>query len=84
MSDLVRATKPLSGLMIVRRGMSPAFHFFCGVFAREHGFEVVPDRRQRDRRDRPVPTSIFDKRRSDRRVINQSFGKQDFIVVRIN
>lgn len=43
--------KPELDLMIVRRGLSPAFYFFCRVFAKEHGMLVVPDRRANERRE---------------------------------
>ena len=69
-------------LMIVRRGMSPAFYFFCRLFANENGLHVVPDRRAADRRYRQRATPSIDRRRFDRRMAENQWVKEDFLVVR--
>jgi len=69
-------------LMIVRSGMSPAFYFFCRLFANEHGLHVVPDRRAVDRRHRQRATPSIDRRRFDRRTAENQWVKEDFLVVR--
>jgi len=35
----------MAKMLVVRRGMSPAFHFFCRVLAEQHECVVVEDRR---------------------------------------
>jgi hypothetical protein len=69
-------------LMIVRRGLSPAFYFFCRLFAKENGLTVVPDRREGDRRHRQRPTPTIDRRRFDRRLAENRLVKEDFLIVR--
>jgi len=69
-------------LMIVRRGMSPAFYFFCRLFANENGLHVVPDRRAADRRLRQRAAASIDRRRFDRRKAESQWMKEDFLVVR--
>lgn len=69
-------------LMIVRRGMSPAFYFFCRLFASENSLHVVPDRRAADRRRRQRATPSIDRRRFDRRMAENQWMKEDFLVVR--
>jgi hypothetical protein len=69
-------------LMIVRRGMSPAYYFFCRLFAQENGLKVMPDRRAADRRRRQRPTASIDRRRLDRRKADNHFVRQDFLIVR--
>lgn len=68
-----------SGLLIVKRGLSPAYYFFCGVFAKERGLEVVPDRRVNERRrwQRELPPD--DRRSNDRR--RESWPNNEFTVV---
>jgi hypothetical protein len=68
-------------LLVVRLGMSPAFHFFCRIFAREHHLKVVPDRRATDRRDRERPCPSTERRLTDRRR-RALEGVVDFWVVR--
>jgi hypothetical protein len=68
-------------LMIVRRGLSPAFYFYCHVFAKEHGFAVVPDRRLRDRRRRQRSTPTIDRRNlEERRGEPVRWRHEDFII----
>ena len=74
--------KPNQDLMIVRRGLSPAFYFFCHVFAKEHGLAVVPDRRVRDRRRRQRATPTIDRRALERRGEPIRWPFEDFIIVR--
>lgn len=69
-----------SGLLIVRRGFSPAYYFFCDVFAKEHGLRVVPDRRANERRHWQRDTPEDKRRNQDRR--NTRWPKEDFVVVR--
>lgn len=68
-----------SGLLIVKRGLSPAYYFFCGVFAKERGLEVVPDRRVNERRrwQRELPPG--DRRANDRR--RENWPNSEFTVV---
>lgn len=80
-----RATRepgPTSDLMIVRRGLSPSFYFFCQVFAKEHNLVVVPDRRAHDRRRRERATPTIDRRAQDRRGEPPRWRSEDFIVLR--
>ena len=76
------APAPEQDLMIVRRGLSPAFYFFCNIFATERGMKLVPDRRVKERRrwQRAAPAS--DRRRNDRRSNAAPWPKEDFIIVR--
>jgi hypothetical protein len=74
--------QPKTDLMIVRRGLSSAFYFFCEVFAKENGLKVVPDRRVHDRRHGERSTLTFDRRHVDRRGEPVRWRKEDFIVVR--
>lgn len=70
-------------LLIVRRGLSPAFYFFCQTFAREHGLIVVPDRRAKDRRRRQKACASIERRSDDRRRPNSNeLEKNEFLVVR--
>ena len=69
-------------LMIVRAGLSPAFYFFCQVFAKERRLKLVPDRRMGDRRHRQRPEAGTDRRQSDRRMAGSIWTKEDFVVVR--
>ncbi len=69
------------GLMIVRGGLSPAYYFFCRVFAKEHNLEVIPDRRMNDRRRLENSTTV-DRRHGERRSGVDRLSSQDFIVVR--
>jgi hypothetical protein len=66
-------------LLVVRPGMSPAFHFFCQIYANERGLKVVSDRRAKDRRRRQRAVASTDRRRNDRR---QSESGIDFWVVK--
>ena len=72
----------LRDLMIVRRGMSPAFYLFCRLFANENGLKVVPDRREADRRHRQRDTPSIDRRRFDRRLAENQWAREDFLIVR--
>lgn len=74
--------KPKPDLMIVRRGLSDAFYFFCHVFAKEHGLKVIPDRRVHDRRRRQRATPTIDRRHVDRRDGQMKWPAEDFIIVR--
>jgi hypothetical protein len=56
-----------SDILIVRRNLSPAFYFYCRMFAKENGVTVVPDRRVNDRRRRQRATPTIDRRNFDRR-----------------
>ena len=71
-------------LLVVRRGLSPAFYFFCQLFAKENQLVVVPDRRQKSRRRRQRPCPTTDRRQSyDRRGAGPiEVQRQDFWVVR--
>jgi hypothetical protein len=73
---------PEPDLLIVRRGLSPAFYFFCDVFARERGLQLVPDRRAKERRRHQRATASIDRRQHDRRQLFSQWSKEDFIVVR--
>jgi hypothetical protein len=73
---------PTRDLMIVRRGLSSAFYFFCHVFAKEHGLVVVPDRRLNDRRRRQRATPTIDRRAGDRRGEPVKWPQEEFIIVR--
>ncbi|MEX2016322.1 MAG: hypothetical protein WD873_06755 [Candidatus Hydrogenedentales bacterium] len=77
-----REPKPKPDLMIVRRGLSPSFYFFCHVFAKEHNLAVVPDRRVRDRRRRQRATATIDRRALERRGEPVRWPFEDFIIVR--
>lgn len=46
-------------LLVVRRGMSPAFHFYCQIYAAQQGLVVVEDRRAQERHTGPLPASDF-------------------------
>ena len=74
--------KPKPDLMIVRRGLSDAFYFYCHVFAKEHNLAVVPDRRLRERRRRQRATPTIDRRNIDRRGEPVKWPFEDFIIVR--
>jgi hypothetical protein len=74
--------KPKPDLMIVRRGLSDAFYFYCHVFAKEHNLAVVPDRRVRDRRRRQRSTPTIDRRAQDRRGEPVRWPLEEFIIVR--
>ena len=65
-------------LLVVRRGMSPAFHFFCSIFAKERGLVVVDDRRMTTRRRRQHPTPTTDRRHYQER---RAISRLDFWVV---
>lgn len=69
-----------AGLLIVKRGLSPAYYFFCGVFAKERGLEVVPDRRVAERRRWQRDTPPTDRRSIDRR--RENWPSNEFTVVR--
>jgi len=69
-------------LMIVRRGLSDAFYFYCHVFAKEHGFAIVPDRRVRERRHGQRATPTGNRRGFDRRGEPLRWPSEDFIIVR--
>ena len=69
-------------LLVVRRGMSPAFYFFCSMFAKERGLAVVEDRRKKDRRRRQRPTPSTDRRTYAERRAASRQTKEDFWVVR--
>ncbi len=77
-----REPKPEPDLMIVRRGLSPSFYFFCHVFAKERNLAVVPDRRVRDRRRRQRATPTIDRRALERRGEPVHWPFEDFIIVR--
>ena len=68
-----------SGLLIVRSGMSPAFHFFCEILANQRGCEMVEDRRQGDRRRRQGETAAERRLHNDRR--RNDLCAQDFWIV---
>ena len=70
------------GVMILRRGFSPAFYFFCQVFAKEHDLEVLTDRRMSNGRRRLDNSTTADRRYADRRADSQWPKQQDFSVVR--
>ena len=74
--------KPEPDLMIVRGGLSPTFYFFCNVFAKERGMELVPDRRATERRRRQRATASIDRRQNDRRQHSSHWPHEDFIIVR--
>ena len=78
--DRAKESAPPDGLLIVKRGLSPAYYFFSGVFAKERGLEVVPDRRVDERRrwqrETPLDCRHLDRRRT------ATWPKEDFIVVR--
>ena len=76
------APAPEQDLMIVRRGLSPAFYFFCNVFAKEHDMKLVPDRRVNERRRWQRATPPSDRRQNDRRSNAAPWPKEDFIIVR--
>lgn len=67
--------------MILRRGLSSAFYFFCHVFAKEHGLAVVPDRRLNERRRWQRATPTIDRRAADRRGERAKWPQEDFIIV---
>ena len=73
---------PEPELLIVRGGLSPAFYFFCDVFARERGLRLVPDRREKERRRHQRATASIDRRQDARRQRFSQWLKEDFIVVR--
>jgi hypothetical protein len=77
-----REPRPQPDLMIVRRGLSPSYYFFCRVFAKERNLAVVPDRRMRDRRRHQRATPTIDRRAQDRRGDPVNWPVEDFIVVR--
>ena len=77
-----REPKPKPDLMIVRRGLSDAFYFYCHVFAKEHNLAVVPDRRVHERRRRQRATPTIDRRAHDRRGDPVKWPSEDFIIVR--
>lgn len=79
---VMSAPPPKPDLMIVRRGLSPSFYFFCHVFAKERGLAIVPDRRTRDRRRRQRATPTIDRRAHDRRGEPVLWPFEDFIIVR--
>ena len=69
-------------LLVVRRGMSPAFYFFCRIFAGERRLLMVEDRRVRNRRLRQRPTPSTDRREYDeRRRATATMSHTDFWVV---
>lgn len=73
--------KPNPDLMIVRRGLSDAFYFYCHVFAKEHGLKVIPDRRTHERRRWQRATPTIDRRQIDRRAGQTKWSADDFIIV---
>lgn len=46
---------PDRDLLVVRKGMSLAYYFFCKMFAQERGLAMVLDRRRQSRRRRQRP-----------------------------
>jgi hypothetical protein len=78
--DRANESAPPDGLLIVKRGLSPAYYFFCGVFAKERGLEVVPDRRVAERRRWQRETPRADRRTDDRR--REDWPNKEFAVVR--
>lgn len=68
-------------LLVVRRGMSPAFYFFCTLFAKERGLVVVEDRRRKERRRRQRPTPATERRQYAERRSGSRNVKEDFWVV---
>jgi len=84
----IRGQSPVSrdsanaDLMIVRAGLSPAFYFFCQVFAKERRLQFVSDRRVNDRRHAQRPEPGLDRRQLDRRMAENSGFQEDFRVVR--
>ena len=67
------------GLLVVRRGMSPAFHFFCEVLANQCSCVVVEDRRQGGRRHRQGETVVERRHRDERR--RADFRAEDFWII---
>jgi hypothetical protein len=55
----LRRERPAPDLLIVRKGLSPAYYFFCKMFAQERGLEMMLDRRRAE--DRRKPESNLDK-----------------------
>jgi hypothetical protein len=47
------ATHVVPDLLVVRRGMSPAFYFYCQIIAAQQGLLVVEDRRAQRRHSDP-------------------------------
>jgi len=81
-NPVARPASASTDLMIVRTGLSPAFYFYCQVFATERRLQLVPDRRAGDRRHRQRPEASMDRRRSDRRTTGGRWLKEDFVIVR--
>ena len=79
----MRRDKPDRDLLVVRKGLSPAFYFFCKMFAQERGLEMVLDRRRDERRRRQRPTASIDRRAQERRgAESNALEKDDFCVVK--
>jgi hypothetical protein len=65
--------------LIVPRGCSPEFYFFCSVFAKEHHARVVIDRRSQERREL-LYDAAAERRRTDRRgALPYTWGAGNFI-----
>ena len=54
-------------IIVLRRGMSPAYYSFMDIAAAANGMQVVVDRRLRDRRVAIVPPIVVDTRVAERR-----------------
>jgi hypothetical protein len=78
----LRRERPARDLLVVRKGLSPAYYFFCKMFAQERGLVMVLDRRRESRRRRQRPTASIDRRAEDRRKPESTLDKDDFVVVK--
>lgn len=78
----LRRERPAPDLLVVRKGLSPAYYFFCKMFAQERGLTMVLDRRRESRRRRQRATPTIDRRAEDRRRPESSLDKDDFVVVK--
>jgi hypothetical protein len=78
----LRRERPARDLLIVRKGLSPAYYFFCKMFAQERGLDMVLDRRREPRRRKQRPTPTIDRRAADRRNPESNLDKDDFCVVK--
>jgi hypothetical protein len=78
----LRRERPARDLLIVRKGLSPAYYFFCKMFAQERGLTMVLDRRRESRRRRQRPTPSIDRRSEDRRKPESILDKDEFVVVK--
>ena len=77
----LRRERPARDLLVVRKGLSPAYYFFCKMFAQERGLVMVLDRRRESRRRRQRPTPSIDRRAEDRRKPESTLDEVDFVVV---